>query len=75
MNQLLFTEFMICIISKHHSFADNVYISDISMLKKLQFRRLDLIFERDIGTCNRNIKTCQNFYIVTTGSTTLYIQD
>lgn len=75
MNQLLFTEFMICIISRHHSFADNVYISDISMLKKLQFRPLDLIhvFERDIGTCNRNIKTCQNFYIVT--STTLYIQD
>lgn len=75
MNQLLFTKFMICIISKHHSFADNVYISDISMLKKLQFRPLDLIhvFERDIGTCNRNIKTCQNFYIVT--STTSYIQD
>lgn len=29
--------------------------------KKLQFRPLDLIFERDIGTCNRNIKTCQTF--------------
>lgn len=50
--KLLFTEYMICIISKHHSFADNVYISDIDMLKKLQFRLFNLIhvFERDIGT-------------------------